>query len=109
MNMLIATLLLINLGMVLIYSSGFFEVMDGMINKKFPPYHLPYPFHCVLCGTFWMSLLYIIISGNFTIPGIVLCLVSAHLTEITTPLVRLVKNILLTIIKIINKVVTPEW
>lgn len=102
---IILNLILINLGVVLIYTSGFFENMDAWVNEKMPPYHLPYPFHCTLCGTWWISLLWLVFSGNFSLLGVVLCLASAHLTEITTPLVRLVKNLLLGIINQINQLV----
>lgn len=99
----ITNLLAINLILTLIHESGFIENIDIIINKKYPFYHLPYPVKCLLCGTWWCSLLYIIIAGPFNLIAILLCLVNAHLTKITQPLFRLVENILLKGILQINK------
>lgn len=103
MFQLISNLLFINLIVVLIHESGFINNMDIYINKKYPFYHLPYPVKCCLCGTWWISLLYIIIAGPFNLLTIMLCLINAHLTKITTPLCRLIENILLKIIELLNK------
>lgn len=84
MSAIIYSLLIINLIMVLTHESGFIEKMDEMISTRWKFYHLPYPVRCLLCGTWWISLLYIIITpGAFTLFNVLLCLVNAHLTAIT--------------------------
>ena len=84
MSAIIYSLLTINLIMVLIHESGFIEKMDEIISTRWKFYHLPYPVRCLLCGTWWLSLLFIIITpGAFTLFNVLLCLVNAHLTTIT--------------------------
>lgn len=103
---MILNLLFINLIVVLVFLSGFWDSVDEYINKKFGVgYHIPHILACSLCQCWWLSLFYIIITGNLTIFNIVLCLANAHLTEITIPLITLVKNILLKIIEIMNKII----
>lgn len=99
----ILNLLLINVIMTLIHESGFIETIDGMISEKWKFHHLPYPVRCLLCGTWWTSLLYVIIAGPFNLLTIALCLLNAHLTKITQPLYRLLENLLLKVIELLNK------
>lgn len=101
---LILNLLFINIFVSLVHEAGFFETLDGMINERYKLRHLPYIFLCALCQTFWLSLLYIIIAGPFNLFTITLCLINAHLTKITLPLYRMIENILLKVIELINKV-----
>lgn len=96
-------LMIINLIMTLIHESGFIENVDDWISNKYKFHHLPYPVRCLLCGTFWLSLLYIIIVGPFNLYTIALCLVNAHLTRVVQPLYRFVENLLLKIIELLNK------
>lgn len=104
MQTLIINLLLINLIMVLIHESGFITNLDNYVNEKVPLHHLPYPILCCLCGTWWLSLLYIIVTGQFSLVGIALCLINAHLTKLTTPLLRTIENIVFKIISLVNKI-----
>ena len=97
-------LLLINVILMMVHESGFIETIDEMISTKWKFYHLPYPIRCLLCGTWWLSLLYIIIAGPFNLLTIALCLLNAHLTKITQPIFRLLENIALMIIGKLN-----EW
>ena len=99
----IFSLLLINAIMTLIHESGFISYVDDWINKKYPFHHLPYPILCLLCGTWWLSLLYIIIAGPFNLLTIMFCLLNAHLTKITQPLYRLIENLLLKGIELLNR------
>ena len=99
---IILNLLLINLIMTLIHESGFIEKMDEWVSSKWKFYHLPYPVRCLLCGTWWLSLLYIIIAGPFNLLTVALCLINAHLTKITQPLCRMVENIALLVIQKVN-------
>ena len=94
---------MINLIVILIHESVFIEYWDNWISERWKFHHLPYPVRCQLCTTFWTSMLYIIITGNFTIPGVMLCLLNAHATKITTPLLRMIENIGLKTIFLVNK------
>lgn len=95
----ITNLLLINAIITMIFLSGFIDEIDAAINKKWKFYHLPKPFSCNLCSVFWASIIYIAIAGPFNLLTIALCLVNAHLTEITMPLITVVKNWLLKIVE----------
>lgn len=89
--------------MVLVHESGFIEKMDDMISTKWKFHHLPYPIRCLLCGTWWLSLLYIIITpGAFTLLNILLCLLNAHLTEITQGIWRTIRTAVLDVIAWLN-------
>lgn len=99
----IISLLLINVIMTLIHESGFIENVDEWINSKWKFHHLPYPVLCLLCGTWWISLVYVIIVGPFNLFTIALCLLNAHLTQITQPLFKLVMNALYKVIELLNK------
>lgn len=101
---MILNLLWINLIVVLIFLSGFIDSVDGWISKTYKFHHLPKPFSCALCTTFWASLIWVIATGQFSLLSIVFCLANAHLTEITTPLITLVKNLLLKAIGLINDI-----
>lgn len=99
----ISNLILINVIMTLIHESGFIENIDEWISDKYKFHHLPYPVRCLLCGTWWLSLLYIIIAGPFNLLTIALCLVNAHMTKVVQPLYRLVENVLLKVIETLNR------
>lgn len=99
----ILPLLIINLFVVLVHEAGFFETIDTMINAKWKFYHLPYVFLCALCQVFWLSLLFIILTGQIHLWTILACLINAHLTKITAPLYRLLENIVLKVIELLNK------
>lgn len=96
---MILSLLLINIIIVLIFISGFVDEVDDTINRKWRFHHLPKPFSCALCMTWWTSLAYILFSGQLSLVSIALCLANAHLTEITTPMVTVVKNWLIRIVE----------
>ena len=96
---MILQLLLINLIVVLVHLSGFWDNLDDWVSKKFPLHHLPHIFVCGLCQCWWLSLLYCILTGNLTLLGITLSLVNAHLTAVTLPLSNLIINWLLKLIQ----------
>ena len=102
---ILLNLLIINIIMVLIHESGFIEKMDEMISTRWKFYHLPYPVKCLLCGTWWISLLYIIITpGAFTLFNIMLCLLNAHLTEITQGIWRVGKEAIMKVLGWFNRI-----
>lgn len=101
--MMILTLLLINIFVVLAHESGFFEYMDDWVSTKWKFHHLPKIVMCALCQVWWVSLLYIILTpGAFTILNICLCMINAHLTEITQGLWRTIKTAIMDALGWIN-------
>lgn len=99
---MILQLLVISAIVALVYMSGFWDSVDEYINKKFKFYHLPHILECTLCQTFWLSLLYIIITGNVSIVTIMLCLVNAHLNMVVIAIFRTIFNFILKLIDSIN-------
>lgn len=98
-------LLLINLMLMMVHESGFIVTIDEMINARWKFYHLPYPIRCLLCGTNWISIFYVIITGQLSLLTLMLCLLNAHLTQITQPLFRFVMNALLKVVELLNRLV----
>ena len=100
---IILDLVMISLFVVLVHEAGFFETLDTMINERYKFHHLPYIFLCGLCQVWWLSLLYIVITGRIYLWTILACLISAEMTKITTPLVRLIENLMMKVIELLNK------
>ena len=95
---MILDLLLINLSITMIFLSGFVDSVDEAISKRWKFHHLPKPFSCNLCSVFWASVIYVLITHQLSLFSITLCLASALLTDVTVPLITLVKNWLMKII-----------
>ena len=105
---MILQLLLINIILTLIFMSGFWDVMDSEVNKRIRFGHLPHILRCLLCQCWWASLIWVIATGHLSLLSIALCLINAHMTEVMTPLITLLKNALLKIIELANKVIWKE-
>lgn len=101
----LTNLLLINAIMTLIHESGFIENVDDWISDKYKFHHLPYPVRCLLCSTNWISIFYVIITGQLSLLTLMLCLLNAHLTQITQPLFRFIMNALLKVVELLNRLV----
>lgn len=102
---MILNLLWINILITLIFLSGFIGSVDDWIQKKFKFHHLPKPFSCNLCSVVWASVIYVLVTGNLSIFTLMLCVLNGHLTEITAPLITLIKNILHKLIEVIDKLI----
>ena len=97
----IINLLLINAIVALVYLSGFWDTMDYYISQKWKFHHLPHIFTCCLCQTWWLSLLYIIIAGKFTLLWIAASLFNAYLVDATIALFTVIKNWIMALIKVL--------
>lgn len=54
--------------------SGFIEEMDNLLTKVLKsrvPLHIPKPFSCSLCMTWWTGLIYLLISHSLSLPYLV--------------------------------------
>ena len=83
--------------------SGFIEEMEKILAKWMKAYkvHIPKPFSCSLCSTWWIGLIYLIFSGHFTIPFIGYVALMAFLTPVWYSMLLGVKELLL---RIMNKI-----
>lgn len=62
------------------------------------------PFNCSTCSTFWATLIYIAIVGQFTFQNVALCMAAALLTPVTLDVIHLIKDILSNIITCIYRI-----
>lgn len=98
-------LLLINLFVMLVHESGFFEYWDDKISNKYRFHHLPKILICANCQTFWISVLYILITpGAFTAINLVLCVLNYHLLDITQGIWRIMKKGIMDLLGVIDDV-----
>ena len=103
--MIIFNLLLINLIVIFAHESGFFLSLDEWVNRKWKFHHLPHIMMCGCCQAFWLSVLFIIATGNLTLLNLMFCFLNCHLTSVTIPLWKTVENFLLKIIELLNRLI----
>lgn len=74
--------------------SGFMDSMDEWLQRylKNPLAHVPPPFSCPLCSTYWCSILYLIITHQFTLTGIALACVAAWSTKLIDATLHLIED-----------------
>ena len=85
--MILSKLILIAFIIVFIIDySGFIDEMDKILTKALRskvPLHIPKPFSCGFCSTFWAGLIYLICVHQFTFLNIAaVCVVTAFTPEI---------------------------
>lgn len=98
------------IGLIMVFTldiSGFYQeitciisgwMTNGVIKKPI----MIKPFCCSLCMTFWLSLIYILCMGCFTIPMIAYCCLIAYMTPVIADTLRLVTELLKTLIIAVN-------
>lgn len=68
MNVYIILLIISVLSVFIVDYSGFIEEMESLLTKKLRsplPLRIPKPFSCSLCLTWWISVIWLLVSGNF--------------------------------------------
>lgn len=88
--------------------SGFYQEITTIIsgwltNGKIKKPITLKPFSCSLCMTFWVSLIYILILGAFSLPMLAYVCLVAYLTPVFADLMRLFMECLKTIIIKLNE------
>lgn len=86
--------LLIAVIVSLIYGTGFFEEMDNWVNKHWKLCHLPKIIMCPNCATWWLCLIYIIVTGQFNLPMLLLCITMWYLSPLFSNIMYLLIDIL---------------
>lgn len=99
----ITSLLLIQLISVgIIDVSGFIQDMEATLSKWLNiKAHIPKPFSCSTCCSFWAGIIYLLCTGNLTLLTTAIVLMIALFTTVTSGLIFLARDI---IIKIITKI-----
>lgn len=109
MNSIVINLILIQIIAVLIIDqSGFIQSIEDGLSKwlNIKKAHIPKPFSCSLCTTFWAGLIYLLVAHTLTLPYIAALLLIAVMSSVTNDLIYLLKDILTTIINLLNKLIT---
>lgn len=96
--MLIELLLIASIVMM-IFESGFWDVMDEKINSRWKFCHLPHILSCQFCQCFWLSLIWLLFTLGFSLYAPFLALLTANLSEILLPIFKLLKQSILKVIE----------
>lgn len=98
-NLLLITLITV----FIIDLSGIIDELEHSLskwlNKK--SVHIPKPFSCSLCMTWWTGLIYLLVIHNFTFITIAYCALLAYLTPVFGALMQLVKDLLTKAVNIV--------
>lgn len=74
--------------------SGVIESIDYMLQRwlKSPFVHLPKPFSCSLCSTWWIGLIWLIIEHSLSIPNIAFVAFVAAMTPVMLRLLYFIRG-----------------
>ena len=61
------------------------------------------PIDCSLCTTFWTGLIYLFVTGNFTLPYIAIVCLFAYFSSIIKNAILLIEDVIIKIIQLIYK------
>lgn len=104
---MIINLFLIACICTLIIESGFFDEIEIRLSKiLFRNKHKLYfgkVFHCALCATTWISIIYILIQGEFSLYNLCIVLLFAYSTNILAEILHLALDMCSKIIDLIYK------
>lgn len=91
--MIVIELLLIEVIVVYIIDlSGFIDSLKHPIAKylKVPPQSITLkPIDCSLCSTWWTCIIYLLITGNFTLPYIAVSAILSFFSPVVRDLIKL--------------------
>jgi len=94
------------LNVFIIDKSGFIDNIENILTKlchsKFQ-LHIPKPFSCSLCMTFWCGLIYLLIEHSFTLPMISYVCLCSVFTTVINDLINLIINQLTNLISFLYK------
>ena len=85
--------------------SGFIDELENIITvltKSTFKVHIPKPFSCSLCMTFWVCSLYLILIGVFSLTNMAIVCILAASTAIITPIMVLIRDLIVSIIIKLN-------
>lgn len=107
MNILIDVLLIALMTVFVIDISGFIDSVEKTLNRWLgtKTVHIPKPFSCSLCSTFWAGLLYLLITNNFTIIYMAYVCLMALLTPVYNNVLLMVRDAMIWIINNIYKII----
>lgn len=103
--MIFNILLIAIITVIVIDLSGFVQSLESGLSKwlHIPSVHIPRPFSCSLCSSFWLSIIYVIIIGKFTILNVAIILLISYMTPIIKDTLIFLKDMASQIITILYK------
>lgn len=98
------------IGLIMVFAldiSGFYQEITTIIsgwltNGRIKKPIMIKPFSCSLCMTFWLSLIYVIVMNQFSIPMLAYCCLVAFLTPVFNDLLVFVRETLKSILCTLN-------
>lgn len=92
-------------GFIIEYS-GFISEMEDILTKmtksKFKV-HIPKPFSCALCCTFWIGVIYICLTDNFTFVNLAWVCIAAASASVFANLLGFIRELIYKIIEKLTK------
>jgi hypothetical protein len=84
------------LAVVYVFRLGIIDDVTRAFNKIVfkVPFPLGKPFSCLLCMTFWSSLVYLLITGSDVFTSVTLSLAAAFLSNTINNLISIIEKIL---------------
>ena len=75
--------------------AGFVDEIEGWLKRKWNRFaHIPKPFSCELCMTFWTAMIYGLCTSQFSWAWIAMSCVGAASTAVMVPLIHLIVDFL---------------
>lgn len=76
--------------------SGFIQEMDSLLTKALKskiPLHIPKPFSCSLCTTFWAGVIYLLCTGSLSLINLSYLGIVCFLTPEILSIIYFVKDL----------------
>ena len=86
--------------------SGFIEEFETILTKGLSMKtraHIPKPFSCSLCLTHWLSVLYVIVIGEFSLMIYAIILLISIMTPVITEAILLLRGLLNKVIVLLGR------
>ena len=78
------------------------EILTKLTKSKFKV-HIPKPFSCALCSTFWIGLIYICVTDTFTFLNLALVCIAAASASLLSNSLVLIRELLNKLIEKLTK------
>ena len=78
------------------------EILTKLTKSKFKV-HIPKPFSCALCSTFWIGLIYICVTDTFTFVNLALVCIAAASASLLSNSLVLIRELLNKLIEKLTK------
>ena len=104
--MILNILLIAIITVIIIDLSGFIQSLESGLSKwlRIPNVHIPRPWSCSFCMCHHLSLIYIILTGHFSLAAWALIFLISYMTPIIKDILIFIKDVSSQIITILYQV-----